>query len=52
MSVTLSAEGGTLSGTSLTIPAGSVQSEVITVTHSGSGAATISVASVAVYQRK
>ena len=47
MSVTLSAEGGTLLETSLTIPAGIVQSEVITVTHSGSDAATISVASAA-----
>ncbi len=47
MDVTLSAEGGTLSETSWTIPAGSVQSEVITVTHSGSDVATISVASAA-----
>ena len=47
MDVTLAAGGGTLSETSLTIPAGSVQSEVITVTHSGSDAATIRVASAA-----
>ena len=47
MEVTLSAEGGTLSSATVTIPAGSVSSEQITVSPDGDSPVTISVVSAA-----
>ena len=43
MSVTLSAEGGSLSGETATVAAGSTTSSPITVTPSGNGAVTVNV---------
>ena len=47
MEVTLSAEGGTLSSATVTIPAGSVSSAPVTVSPDGDGPVTISVVSAA-----
>ena len=47
MTVTLSAAGGTLSNTSVTVPAGGLHSETVTVTPDGDGVVTVSVESAA-----
>ena len=45
MSITLSAQGGTLSSTTVTIEGGSLKSEAVTVTPSGEGQVTVTVES-------
>ena len=45
MSITLSAQGGTLSSTTVTIEGGSLKSEAVTVTPSGQGQVTVTVES-------